>query len=182
MSIASVISRARSGEATYELFGFCSRCRRKTPRHEHRQARPGQFRRYRRPARPGGRLWQPGTLRACGSAALSSSGTTAGRRKSQPERITKSQRLAGERWIRTISSLTSAIYLQSPTRCRYSRKPKRPKRQTLHRTGSTPLPDRPASFRSVLCHAGIEIHQSTTCSDLKRAKREEPSCGAAVHF
>jgi hypothetical protein len=29
-------------------------------------------------------------------------------------------------------------YPQSPTRCRYSRKPKRPKRQTVHRTGSTP--------------------------------------------
>ena len=28
----------------------------------------------------------------------------------------------------------------------------------------------------------IEIHQSTACSDLKRAKQEEPSCGAAVHF
>ena len=68
--------------------------RRKTPRHEHRQARPAHFRRYRRPARPGGRLWQLGTLRACGSAALRSSGTTAGWRRSQPERITKSQRLA----------------------------------------------------------------------------------------
>jgi AmmeMemoRadiSam system protein B len=43
--------------------------RRKAPRHEHRQARPAQFRRYRRPARPGGRLRQLGTVRACGSAA-----------------------------------------------------------------------------------------------------------------
>ena len=68
--------------------------RRKTPQHEHRQARPAQFRRYRRPARPGGRLWQLGTLRVCGSAALRSSGKTAGRRRSQPERITKGQRLA----------------------------------------------------------------------------------------
>ena len=34
--------------------------------------------------------------------------------------------------------LASAIYPQSPMRCRCSRKPTRPKRQTVHRTGSTP--------------------------------------------
>ena len=35
--------------------------------------------------------------------------------------------------------LASAIYPQSPTRCRYSRKPKQPKRQTVYQTGSTPV-------------------------------------------
>src|SRR5262249_40158031 len=34
----------------------------------------------------------------------------------------------------------SAIYPQSSTRRRCSRKPKPPKRQTVHRTGSTPVP------------------------------------------
>jgi MEMO1 family protein len=43
--------------------------RRKASRDEHRQARPAQFRRHRRPARPGGRLRQLGAVRVCGSAA-----------------------------------------------------------------------------------------------------------------
>jgi hypothetical protein len=35
--------------------------------------------------------------------------------------------------------LASATYPRLPTRCRYSRKPERPKRHTVHQTGSTPL-------------------------------------------
>src|SRR5215470_13101685 len=43
--------------------------RRKAPRDEHRQTRPAQFRRHRRPARPGGRLRQLGAVRVCGAGA-----------------------------------------------------------------------------------------------------------------
>ena len=61
---------------------------------------------------------------------------TAGRGKS---RITRCPLSRGK--VSTIplaAILASAIYPQSPTRCRCSRKPKRPKQQTIHQTGSTP--------------------------------------------